>query len=76
MGRFDSFTQGRPNGGSRRVSPIAVRLGKGRLTEPTAAVHAWRPELVFMPHSRPSTSAIAGSSGGVVNTFAASCRIA
>jgi len=29
MGRF-ARSPGRPNGGSRRVSPIAVRLGKGR----------------------------------------------
>jgi hypothetical protein len=34
-----------------RISTIAVRPGEGRLTEPTAAVPAWWPELAFMaPH--------------------------
>ena len=33
----------------RRVSPVAVRLGEGPLTERTASVQQARRELVFMP---------------------------
>jgi hypothetical protein len=36
------------------VSPVATHPGEGRLTPATAAAQAWRPELVFMPLSRPS----------------------
>ena len=32
-----------------RVSPVAGRSGEGLLTEPTAAIQGWRPELVVMP---------------------------
>ena len=59
-GRFNSFIQGRPNDGSRRVSPIAVGPGDGRLSDPRAGAQlAWR-ELVFLPiwviHRPPSGS--------------------
>ena len=33
----------------RRVSPIAVRLGEGRLAEPRAGARSWRRGLVFVP---------------------------
>src|ERR1700680_3607679 len=39
------------NGSSRRIFLPAAHPGEGPLTEPTAAVPAWRPELVFMPLS-------------------------
>jgi len=32
---------------------LAAHLGEGRFTSPTAAIQAWRPELVFMPLKRP-----------------------
>jgi hypothetical protein len=37
------------NGWNRRVSPVAVRPGEGRLTESTAGIPRGRRELVFMP---------------------------
>jgi hypothetical protein len=44
QGRFDSFTQGRPNGGSRRILPVPVGAGERPFTEPTAAARPWRRE--------------------------------
>jgi len=41
------------SGRNRRLSPLAVRPGEGRLTEPTPAVQPRSRELVFMPHKRP-----------------------
>jgi len=35
----------------RRIFLLAAHPGEGRFTQPTAAAQAWRPELVFMPHS-------------------------
>jgi hypothetical protein len=40
------------SGRFRRVSPIAVRRGEGRLTEPTAAAHLSRQQRGPMPHER------------------------
>ena len=63
MGRFDSFTQGRPNGGNRRISPIAVRLGEGPMSDHAADVQPERRERVSdrgagdsrTPNERPSS---------------------
>src|SRR6516165_3746750 len=41
--------------GASRSFPVGP--GEGRLTEPTAVIHPWRRELVFLPHKRPSRSA-------------------
>ena len=44
------------NGRNRRVLRVASPPGEGPFIQPTAAVPAWLPELVFMPqmrHSRP-----------------------
>jgi hypothetical protein len=57
---------GRPNGGCRRVSPVAVRPGEGPLTEPTADIRACRWELVKMaPHLPFAISAGIGSIGWI-----------
>ena len=37
--------------GYRRLLLVAVRPSEGRFSQPTAAVQAWRPELVFMPEA-------------------------
>ena len=38
----------------RRFFLLVAHLGGGRFTRPTAAVQTWRPELLFMPHTRRS----------------------
>jgi hypothetical protein len=38
---------------NRRLSPVAVPPGEGRLTEQTAGVQPAQSEQVFMPHSGP-----------------------
>ena len=43
--------QGNPVPYRHRLSPVASRLGEGRLTEPKAAARPWRPELVLMPEA-------------------------
>jgi len=54
-----SVEPGRPitvaaDGHFRRMFLLAAHPGEGRFTSPTAAIQAWRPELVFMPLKRPS----------------------
>jgi hypothetical protein len=52
-GRFVSFTQARPNGGSRRISPVAECPDQGPLTEPAADAPPRGWGLLFMPLKRP-----------------------
>ena len=49
----------------RRTFLLAARPGEGPFTQPTAGAQAWRPQLVFMPHSRRPSSArgLAGLDG-------------
>jgi len=54
MGRPQGFDRGRAKVRNRRMSRIAVRAGKGRLTGPTADVQAGWSELLLMPRNRPS----------------------
>jgi len=58
VGRMTAICQAlgsaRPTNGSyRRVSPVAMHLGEGRLTEPAADIQPGRPGPVFMPQIRP-----------------------
>ena len=48
------FGRGRGKVCCGRIFLLAADPGEGRFTEPTAAAQAWPPELVFMPHLRPS----------------------
>ena len=58
------------NVGCRRVSPIAVRPGEGRLTEPTAAARLSRQQRRPMPHSRrPSSARRSARSVGSCHSF-------
>jgi hypothetical protein len=47
------FTQARPNGGSRRISPVAECPDQGPLTEPAADAPPRGWGLLFMPLKRP-----------------------
>jgi hypothetical protein len=53
MGRPQGFDRGRAKVRNRRLSPVAVPPGEGRLTEQTAGVQPAQSEQVFMPHRRP-----------------------
>jgi hypothetical protein len=53
MGRPQGFDRGRAKVRNRRLSPVAVPPGEGRLTEQTAGVQPAQSEQVFMPHSGP-----------------------
>jgi hypothetical protein len=64
LGRFDSFNAWQAKGWFRRIFLLAVGRGEGRFAEPTTAIRAWRPELVFMPLSSRYSDATADVSGG------------
>jgi hypothetical protein len=57
-GASGRFHRGPTNGRYRRNCVVAVRSGRGPLTEPSTATHSSRPELLFMPHRRPQSAAI------------------
>ena len=51
MGRFRPPSWGRSNSRYRRLSPLAIRPGEGRLTEPTAAARLCQPQRRPVPQT-------------------------